>query len=117
MGRHAWLQFVFPLYIWSIVSLIIILAKYSDKVANVMGNNSVPVLATLFLLSYAILYRTIITCLSFTILSTTHGSRAVWSTDGNLDYLGPEHAPLFAVVAAIYTLLYIPVTAIRNEHM
>ena len=45
----TWLQFVFPFYIWSIADLIIILAKYSDRVVKVMGNNSVPVLATLFL--------------------------------------------------------------------
>ena len=106
----TWLQFVFPLYIWSIAGLIIILAKYSDRVAKVMGNNSVPVLATLFLLSYAKLFRTIITALSFTMLSTTHGSKAVWSADGNLDYLGPEHAPLFVVAAATLLFLWLPYT-------
>ena len=106
----TWLQFLFPLYIWSIASLIIIAAKYSDKVAKLMGNNSVPVLATLFLLSYAKLLRTIITALSFTMLSTTHGSKAVWSADGNLDYLGPEHAPLFAVAAATLLFLWLPYT-------
>ena len=106
----TWLQFVFPLYIWSIAGLIIILAKYSDRVAKVMGNNSVPVLATLFLLSYAKLFRTIITALSFTRLSTTHGSKAVWSADGNLDYLGPEHAPLFVVAAATLLFLWLPYT-------
>ena len=108
--EKTWLQFGFPLYIWSIASLIIILAKYSDRVAKVMGNNSVPVLATLFLLSYAKLFRTIITALSFTILSTTHGSKAVWSADGNLDYLGPEHAPLFAVAVATLLFLWLPYT-------
>ena len=106
----TWLQFVFPLYIWSIAGLIIMLAKYSDGVAKVMGNNSVPVLATLFLLSYAKLFRTIITALSFTMLSTTYGSKAVWSADGNLDYLGPEHAPLFAVAAATLLFLWLPYT-------
>ena len=106
----TWLQFVFPLYIWSIAGLIIILAKYSDRVAKVMGNNSVPILATLFLLSYAKLFRNIITALSFTMLSTTHGSKAVWSADGNLDYLGPEHAPLFAVAAATLLFLWLPYT-------
>ena len=106
----TWLQFVFPFYIWSIAGLIIILAKYSDRVAKVMGNNSVPVLATLFLLSYAKLFRTIITALSFTMLSTTHGSKAVWSADGNLDYLGPEHAPLFAVAVATLLFLWLPYT-------
>ena len=106
----TWLQFVFPLYIWSIAGLIIILAKHSDRVAKLMGNNSVPVLATLFLLSYAKLFRTIITVLSFTMLSTTHGSKVVWSADGNLDYLGPEHAPLFAVAAATLLFLWLPYT-------
>ena len=106
----TWLQFVFPLYIWSIAGLIIILAKCSNKVAKVMGDNSVPVLATLFLLSYAKVLRTIITVLSFTMLSTTHGSKAVWSADGNLDYLGPEHAPLFAVAVATLLFLLLPYT-------
>ena len=106
----TWLQFVIPLYIWSIAGLIIILAKYSDRVAKVMGNNSVPVLATLFLLSYAKLFRTIISALSFTKLSTTHGSKAVWSADSNLDYLGPEHAPLFVVAIATLLFLWLPYT-------
>ena len=106
----TWLQFVFPFYIWSIAGLIIILAKYSDKVAKVMGNNSVPVLATLFFLSYAKLFHAIITSLSFTNLSITHGGRAVWSADGNLDYLGPEHAPLFVVAAATLLFLWLPYT-------
>ena len=106
----TWLQFMFPFYIWSLAGLIIILAKYSDKVAKLMGNNSIPVLATLFLLSYAKLFRTIITALSFTMLSTAHGSKAVWSADGNLDYLGPEHAPLLAVAAATLLFLWLPYT-------
>ena len=103
----TWLQFVFPFYIWSIVVLIIILAKYSDRVAKVMGNNSVPVLATLFLLSYSKLYRTIIKALnrSTIMISTLQNSEAVWSADGNLDYLGVMHSPLF--VAAVGTLLFL----------
>ena len=103
----TWLQFVFPLYIWSIIVLIIILAKYSDRVAKVMGNNSVPVLAILFLLSYSKLYRTIIKALNWSIImiSTLQNSEAMWSADGNLDYLGVMHSPLF--VAAVGTLLFL----------
>ena len=106
----TWLQFVFPIYIWSIAGLIIILAKYSDRVAKVMGNNSVPVLATLFLLSYAKLFRTIITALSYTMLYNSQDHKAVWSTDGNVDYLGPKHAPLFAVAVAVLIFLWLPYT-------
>ena len=95
----TWLQFVFPFYIWSIAELIIILSKYSSRVAKVMGNNSVPVLASLFLLSYAKLFRIIISALSYTILYTSDGRKAVWSADGNVDYLSPKH---------IYSYLLLP---------
>ena len=108
-GR-TWLQFVFPLYIWGIASLIIILAKYSNRMAKVMGNNGVPVLATLFLLSYAKLFNTILTALSYTTLYTTEGQKLVWSADGNIVYLGREHAPLFAVALATLLFLWLPYT-------
>ena len=107
---RTWLQFVFPLYIWAIAGLIIIIAKYSDRVAKVMGNNGVPVLATLFLLSYAKLFNTIITAMSYTTLYTTQGQKLVWSADGNLDYLGPKHIPLFCVAVAALVFLWFPYT-------
>ena len=107
---RTWLQFVFPLYIWAIAGLIIIIAKYSDRVAKVMGNNGVPVLATLFLLSYAKLFNTIITAMSYTTLYTTQGRKLVWSADGNLDYLGPKHIPLFCVAVAALVFLWFPYT-------
>ena len=106
----TWLQFVFPFYIWSIAGLIIILARCSDKVTKMMGNNSIPVLATLFLLSYAKLFRTIITALSYTMVYTSHGPKAVWTADGNVDYLGPKHAPLFATAVAVLLFLWLPYT-------
>ena len=107
---RTWLQFVFPLYIWAIAGLIIIAAKYSDRVAKVMGNNGVPVLATLFLLSYAKLFNTIVTAISYTKLYTTQGQKLVWSADGNLDYLSPKHAALFGVAVAALLFLWFPYT-------
>ena len=104
----TWLQFLFPLYVWTIAGLIIILAKYSDRLAKVMGNNSVPVLATLFLLSHAKLFRTIIAALSYTMLCTSHNCKAVWSVDGHLDYLGEKHAPLFVVSVVTLVFLWLP---------
>ena len=62
----TWLHLVFPLYVWTIAGLIIFSARRSGKIARVFGNNSVPVLATLFLVSYAKLLRMIVTALSFT---------------------------------------------------
>ena len=106
----TWLQFAFPLYIWSIAGLIILMARLKYQFANAMGNNSVPVLATLFFLSYAKLFRTIITVMSYTVVNTSHGSKWVWSADGNLDYLGTKHAPLFAVAAIVLLFLWLPYT-------
>ena len=60
----TWLQLVFPLYVWGIAGIIIMSARYNSKFARIFGNNSVPVLATLFLLSYAKLLRMIVTAQS-----------------------------------------------------
>ena len=110
--HKTWLQFVFPLYIWSISGLIIILSKYNRRVAKVMGNNSVPVLATLFLFSYAKLFRIIISALSYTVLYTSEGHKTVWSADGNVNYLGPKHIFLFVIAVATLFLLFLPYTLI-----
>ena len=106
----AWLQFAFPFYIWAIAGLIIASARYSIRVARVTGYNSVPVLATLFLLSYAKLLRTIITVMSYTIVDYPQGSKVVWSANGNIDYLGPKHAPLFVAALATLLFLWLPYT-------
>ena len=108
----SWLQFVFPLYIWGISGLIIISAKYSNRISKLMGNNPVSVLATLFLLSYTKLLRTSILTMSYSIVMYPNDKRAVWSLDGNIDYLGPKHLPLFAVAVAVLFFLCLPYTLI-----
>ena len=73
----TWLQFVFPFYIWSVAGVNIILSKYSSRVVKVMGNNSLPILTTLFLLSYTKLLCIIITATCYTVLYTPEGCKAV----------------------------------------
>ena len=106
----TWMQFIFPLYVWAIAGCIIISSKYSRHLAKMMGNNSVPVLATLFLLSYAKLLRSVITILQYSVLEYSSGQKLVWSADGNLDYLGPQHIPLFAAAVAVLLFLWLPYT-------
>ena len=108
----TWLQFVFPFYIWGITGVIIISARYSIWIARISGNNSVPVLATLFLLSYAKLLRIIITSLSYTVLEYPGGQKVVWSADGNINYLGAKHAPLFVAAVATLLFLWLPYTVL-----
>jgi len=64
----TWLQFVFPIYVWILVGLIIIVSNYSSKITRLLGSNPVAVLATLFLLSYAKLLHAIVAALFFTFL-------------------------------------------------
>ena len=108
----TWLQFVFPLYIWFLVITIIVLSHYFTFAARLSGRNAVPVLATLFLLSYAKLLRIIITVLQSTELNYPDSSvRKVWLYDGNIDYLNAKHIPLF-IAAVFLILISLPYTAI-----
>ena len=109
----TWLQFVFPFYIWAIILLIIYVSRCSQAVAWIFGNNSVPVLATLILLSYAKLFRTIVSALTFTYLEFPDGSKtAVWSIDGNIQYLGPKHIPLFLFAVCVLLFLWLSFTVL-----
>ena len=108
----TWLQFVFPLYVWTITGAIIIASHYSTRASKIFGNNSVPVLATLILLSYTKLLRTIITSLGFSLLNYSEGTRVVWSFDGNVPYFGAAHTIMFLVALAVLLLLWLPYTTV-----
>ena len=71
----TWLQFAFPIYIWALAGLIIILSRRFTMITRLMGTNAVKVLATLFLLSYTKLQRTIIAALSFTYITFPDGAK------------------------------------------
>ena len=108
----TWLQFLFPLYIWLIVIVIIAVSHHSTKASKLMGNNSVHVLATLFLLSYAKLLRAIITIFSSTQLTYPDGYvRTVWLYDGNVEFLRGKHIPLFQVALFFLIIVSVPFTA------
>jgi len=107
--EKAWLQFAFPIYIWLIAGLIIILSRRYNFVARLMGKNAVQVLATLFLLSFAKLQRAIISAFSFTFLTPSVGKgKYVWLFDGNVEYLHGKHIALFiaALIASAFLLFY-----------
>ena len=81
----TWLQFVFPFYIMGMVLTIIIASKYSSRVTQLFGTNTVSVLATLVLLSYTKVLRILITAFSFTTIRGSEGHYSVvWLADGNL---------------------------------
>ena len=103
-----WLQFAFPLYVWALVGMIIIGSHYSRKVAQIFGSNPIAVLATLFLLSYAKLLRTVIAALSYTFLEYPNKHIAMWLYDGNIRYLSGKHIPLFIAALICLIFLFLP---------
>ena len=106
----TWLQFVFPVYIWVIVGLIILVSHYSRMFANRLGSNPVSVLATLILLSYTKILRTFIAAIHITYLEYPTYNRSVWLYDGNIDYLSGKHIPLFLVAVLVFLFLFLPYT-------
>ena len=105
----AWLQFVFPLYIWSLSGLIVYLCHRYIFVTKIFGTNSVKVLATLILLSYTKMMRTIIATMSFVILPIHSRSRFLWLYDANIPFLlkHSKHIPLF-ICGLLFSLLCLP---------
>ena len=118
------LQFVFPFYLWVIVVLIILAFRHSTqlvKIVRLCGNHSVSVLATIFLLSFTKLQRTIKVALSFTTLEYPEGQRAIWLYDGNIPYASKGHLALllFSILFLVficfpYALLIFSVQFLRH---
>ena len=132
----TWTQYMFPLYVWIIAGGIMLfsytaekLDKYYSgkrsvqflvKIANFFGNNSLQVMATLFILSFAKLLRTSIIALvpAHLYVYTDSGERidaltkVVWSYDGNLAYGHVPHIFLLLVALMVLVFLLVPYTAL-----
>ena len=109
----TWLQFVFPFYLWALVGCMIFLARYSSRMTRLLGDSPVSIVATLFFLSYAKLFSTIIVALDFVTLELPHSKqRLVWAYDGSVDYLNWKHAILFIVALLVLVCLWLPYTVV-----
>ena len=108
----VWLQYAFPFYVWFLIGLVIVVSRHSRFVAKILGSNPVSVLATLFLMSYSKILRTIILSLSRTSLHYPDGShKHVWLYDANVPYLQrADHTILgvFSIFALLF--LFLPYT-------
>ena len=103
----AWLSFVFPLYIWLISG---ILVYFGSKVKLLVTRNSVQVLATLIILSYATLLHSVIEALQPAhILGENQRDEYVWLMDGNVRYFKGKHVPL-VIFASLFGLFLLPFT-------
>ena len=97
------LQLAFPMYVIFLVVMVIIISEHSTKFARLIAKkNPVATLATLILLSYTKFLNTVITSLSFAILSYPDGSyHVVWLPDATFPYLRGKHIVLFIIAVVI----------------
>ena len=111
MYEKAWLQFIFPAYVLLVSLVIMILSHYSTIATKIFGRHAVKVLATLFLLAYAKLLRSIITVLSYTsMVYPDHSLRFLWLYDGNIMYFHDKHIPLGLAAGIAFLLVIVPYT-------
>ena len=104
----TWLDLVFPVYIWIIVGFLVYISYRSVTVTKLLGSSPVPVLATLFLLSYAKVLRTIIAALTLTVLHYPHKNVVVWIHDANVPLV--KYIPLALVALLFLLFLFLPYT-------
>ena len=112
MDEYAkmWLQLAFPVYLILIAVSLIIASRYSSTIQKLTAQRALPVLATLFLLSYTKILRTISTVL-FVYSTTTEipadKTEFVWSVDANVSLFGFQHTSLF-IICIVLLLSLIP---------
>ena len=90
-----WLQLAFPFYLIFTATSLIIPSRYSTTIQRLTAHRALPVLATLFLLSY-INYTKILLIVSSVLFSYSkiihlpgdHTPGLVWSVDGNVPLFG-----------------------------
>ena len=103
-----WLQLAFPFYLIFIATLIIITSRYSTTIQRLTARRALPVLATLFLLSYTKILRIVSSVLFFystiTHLPSKH-TTLVWSVDANVLLFGVKFTILFIVCLILFLIL------------
>ena len=118
----TWLQFIFPLYVWLISGGIVYFSWKYNKVAQLTGKNAVKVLATLFLLSFGKLLRTVIVAAQHTNIRSYDWTIdiSVWLLDANVHYLHGKHVILFITsllvgsAVMLYALILTSIQCLRR---
>ena len=114
----VWLRLAFPFYLMFIATLLIIASRYFRIVQRVTAQRGLPVLATLFLLSYTKILSTTCTVLfSYTKVVTIsrnahsilldHRVELVWSVSTDVTLFEAKHIILF-IVNLLLLLILIP---------
>ena len=103
-----WLQLSFPFYLIFIATLIIITSRHSITIQRLTARRALPVLATLFLLSYTKILRIVSSVLFFysTIIHLPNKhTTLVWSIDPTVPLFGVKFTVLFIACLILFLIL------------
>ena len=107
---QTWLQFAFPLYVWFLISLIIITSRYSTLMTKLIGSNPIAVLATLLLMSYTKILKNIIEIYLSVHLEYPRTKVTVWYKDATVPYLESRHLVLAVLSSIFIAVFFLPYT-------
>ena len=103
-----WLQMMFPAYLIMIAIILILTSRYFTIIQRMTAQRALPVLATLFLLSYTKVLRTVCNAL-FWYSDLTHlpnnTSKLVWLADTSSPVFGAKFSIMFIVYLFLLLLL------------
>ena len=106
----AGLNLLFPLYLLTIVVVLIIFSRFSLRLSNRIADSSVQVLVTVVHLSFGRLLGAIINTFTPSKVFTSEQTYHVWYSDGSIEYGSKAHITLMIITSLVVfplILLYI----------
>ena len=111
--HKTWLQFAFPAYLLFIVALLAFASRYYISVEKLTRRRVIPVIATIFLLSYSkLLLVTIKVLFSYTNVYSLPDNKKtiVWKWDSSIPSFGLKFSILFVVCLLVLLLVLLPLS-------
>ena len=100
------LVIIFPLYILTIVAVLIILSRFSIRVSNRIAHSSVQVLVTVIHLSFSSILVLLVDTFTPGYIHTSDSVIVVWYWDGNVPY-GSRHHVVLMVISTFVGLSFL----------
>ena len=106
----TWLQFAFPAYLLLIVATLAFTSRYSSLVERLTRRRVIPVIATIFLLSYSkLLLTTTKVLFSYKTVHRLDGhTTIIWMWDSSVPLIGVRFIFLFAACLAVFLMVLVP---------
>ena len=109
----TWLQLAFPSYLLFIVAMLAFASRYSSLVERLTRRRVIPVIATIFLLSYSkILLVTVRVLFSYTFVYSLPDNKkiVIWKWDSSIPLFGLKFLILFVVCLVVLLFVLLPLT-------